>query len=133
MAFPIPNKHPLDINQRVAVGVSIPFSAPFVFTQTFTTTEQIKSNLINYILTNTGERVLNPNFGANLRAQLFEQITPNTLSALEIKLTNDIKRLFPSIRIDQLTLTPIYDENTIQLIMVYSVLNNNTETITITL
>lgn len=133
MAYRIPNQHPLDLNQRVAVGVAIPFSAPYVFTQTFTTVEQIKSNIINYILTNTGERVLNPNFGANLRAQLFEQITPNTLSALEIKITNDLKKYFPSVRVNQLTLSPIYEENAIQLVLVYSVLNNATETITITL
>jgi phage baseplate assembly protein W len=133
MAVRIPNQHPLDINQRVAVGVSIPFNAPAVFNSTYTTLDQIKSNIINYILTNTGERILNPTFGANLRAQLFEQITPNTLSALEIKLTNDIKKYFPSVRIDQLTLSPIYEENAIQLVIVYSVLNNATETITITL
>jgi phage baseplate assembly protein W len=133
MAYRIPNKNPLDINQRVAVGVAIPFSSPSVFRSTFTTLDQIKSNLINYILTNTGERVLNPNFGANLRAQLFEQISPNTLSALEIKLSNDIKRFFPSVQVQQLTLTPNYDENSIQLVLVYSILNNNIETITITL
>jgi hypothetical protein len=80
MAYRIPNQHPLDLNQRVAVGVAIPFSSAGVFRSTYTTTEQIKSNIINYVLTNTGERVLNPNFGANLRAQLFEQITPNTLN-----------------------------------------------------
>jgi len=133
MAIRIPNQHPLDLNQRVVVGVSIPFNAPAVFNSTFTTIDQVKSNIINYILTNTGERILNPTFGANLRAQLFEQITPNTLSALEIKLTNDIKKYFPSVRIDQLTLSPIYQENAIHLVMVYSVLNNATETITITL
>jgi phage baseplate assembly protein W len=77
--------------------------------------------------------VLNPTFGANLRAQLFEQVTPNILNALEMKLTNDIKKYFPSVRIDQLTLSPIYEENAIQLVMVYSVLNNATETIQITL
>ena len=133
MAYRIPNQHPLDLNQRVAVGVAIPFSAAGVFRSTYTTTDQIKSNIINYILTNTGERVLNPTFGANLRAQLFEQITLDNLSALEIKLTNDLKRYFPSVRIDQLTLSPIYEENAIQLVIVYSVLNNATETITITL
>lgn len=133
MAIRIPNQHPLDINQRVAVGVAIPFSSPSVFTQTFTTLDQIKSNIINYILTNTGERVLNPTFGANLRAQLFENITEDNLSALEIKLINDIRKYFPSVRIDQLTLSPIYEENAIQLVMVYSVLNNATQTIQITL
>jgi len=84
-------------------------------------------------LTNTGERILNPTFGANLRAQLFENITEDNLSALEIKLINDIRRYFPSVKINQLTLSPIYDENAIQLVMVYSVLNNATQTIQITL
>ena len=133
MAVRIPNQHPLDLNQRVAVGVSIPFNAPAVFNSTFTTIDQIKSNIINYILTNTSERILNPTFGANLRAQLFEQMTLDNLSALEIKLTNDIKKYFPSVRIDQLTLSPIYEENAINLVIVYSVLNNATETIQITL
>jgi phage baseplate assembly protein W len=134
MAYRIPNKHPLDLNQRVAVGVSIPFSNQYsVFNLTYTTLDQIKSNIINYILTNTGERVLNPNFGANIRAQLFEQINPNTLNALEIKLTNDIKTYFPSVRINQLTLTPVYEENAIQLFIDYSVLNNDAQTINIIL
>lgn len=133
MAYPIPNQHPLDLNQRIAIGVAIPFSAANVFRSTYTTVDQIKSNIINYILTNTGERILNPTFGANLRAQLFEQITPNTLSALEIKLINDLKLYFPSVKVDQLTLSPIYEENAIRLVLVYSVLNNAVETITITL
>jgi len=91
MAIRLPNKHPLDINKRVAVGVSIPFNGTStstnntlisvsskpdvenisptystgnsIFNSTYTTTEQIKSNIINYVLTNKGERVLNPNFG----------------------------------------------------------------------
>jgi phage baseplate assembly protein W len=133
MAIRIPNQHPLDINQRVAVGVSIPFNSPSVFTSTYTTVDQIKSNIINYILTNTGERVLNPTFGANIRAQLFGQITSDNLSALEIKLTNDIKKYFPSVRINSLTLSPEYEENSINLVIVYSILNNATETIQIQL
>lgn len=133
MAIRIPNQHPLDINQRVAVGVSVPFNNPSVFTQTYTTIDQIKSNLINYILTNTGERVLNPTFGANLKAQLFGQITDETLSILEIKLNNDIKKYFPLIRVTKLTLTPIYDQNSINLIIEYSILNNATEILQIQL
>ena len=133
MAIRIPNQHPLDINQRVAVGVAIPFSSPSVFTSTYTTLDQIKSNIINYMLTNTGERVLNPTFGANLRAQLFEQITPDNLNALEIKIINDMRRNFPTVKINQLTLSPIYEQNAIQLVMVYSVLNNTEQTIQIIL
>ena len=133
MAIRIPNQNPLNINQRVAVGVSIPFNSPSVFTSTYTTVDQIKSNIINYILTNTGERVLNPTFGSNIIAQLFGQITPDLLSALEMKLTNDMKKYFPTVRIDKLSLSPIYEENSIHLILTYSILNNATETIQIQL
>lgn len=133
MAIRISNQHPLDLNQRVAVGVSIPFNAPGVFNSTYTTSDQIKSNIINYILTNTGERVFNSTFGSNLRAQLFEQITIDNLSFLERKLLNDIENNFPTVRINQLTLSPVYEENAIQLNINYTVLNNIVENITIIL
>lgn len=132
MAYRIPNQHPLDLNQRVAVGVSIPFSnTNDVFNSTYTTIDQIKSNLINFILTNRGERRLNPNYGSNLRQYLFEPINPSTINALEIKLTNDIKTNFPSVRVNQLTLAPIYDNNAVQIVINYSVLNNAAQTITV--
>jgi len=86
MAVQVAYQHPLDLNKRVAVGVSIPFNGLIAFNPTYTTTEQIKSNLINFILTNKGERVLNPNFGSDLRRFIFENITESNLRALERKL-----------------------------------------------
>ena len=62
MARIINSKYPIDSIARKAVGVSLPFNGPAVFNPTFTTREQTKSNLINYLLTNLGERVFNPNF-----------------------------------------------------------------------
>jgi phage baseplate assembly protein W len=159
MAVRLPNKHPLDINKRVAVGVSIPFNGTgtstnnvllspsskpdvenisptystgnSIFNSTYTTTEQIKSNIINYVLTNKGERVLNPNFGSNLRAFIFENMTESNLIALEIKLTNDIKDNFPSVNVISLTLTPAYEANAIQLDIVYSIYGNEAQNIQI--
>jgi hypothetical protein len=75
MAFNIAKINPLDLQPRKAVGVSIPFSSRAVFNSTYTTQDALKSNLINFLLTNKGERFLNPNFGADLRALLFEQMT----------------------------------------------------------
>ena len=46
MAYRIPNKNPIDIGSSVAIGVSIPFNTPQVFTQTYTTQDQIRSNII---------------------------------------------------------------------------------------
>jgi phage baseplate assembly protein W len=164
MAIRLPNKHPLDINKRVAVGVSIPFNGKgttlnnllytasagdttlppgtsnesptystgnSVFNSTYTTVDQIKSNMINYILTNKGERVLSPNFGSNLRAFIFENITESNLRALEIKLSNDIKDNFPSVNVISITLTPSYEENAIQLDIVYSIYGSTAQNIQI--
>ena len=154
MAIRLPNQHPLDINKRVAVGISIPFNgiatspnntlfsgstfpppAPLgnsVFNSTYTTDAQIRSNMINYVLTNKGERILNPNFGSNLRNFIFENTTESNLRALEIKLTNDIKSNFPSVNITSLTLTPAYKENAIQLNIIYSIYGGNAQNIQIT-
>jgi phage baseplate assembly protein W len=165
MAIRLPNKHPLDINKRVAVGVSIPFNGKgtsfnnllytasigettfspsedqfsptystgnSVFNSTYTTVDQIKSNIINYVLTNKGERVLNPNFGSNLRKFIFENITESNLRALEIKLTNDIRDNFPSVNVTSITLTPAYEDNAIQLDIVYSIYGSEAQNIQIT-
>ena len=66
--MPIPQTirvNPLDLQKNIAIGVSLPFSKPF--TSTYTTKDQIKSNLVNLLLTEVGERVMNPNFGCDLK------------------------------------------------------------------
>ena len=75
MAFGAQQIYPIDFNKSAAVGVDIPFNAPGVFRSNYTTSAAIKNNLINYFLTNPGERPLNPTFGGGLRAFIFEQIT----------------------------------------------------------
>ena len=67
--------NPLDLpqNDKVAVGVTFPFDGPAVFNQSFTTKEQVKSNLINLLLTSPGERLMNPTFGVGIRNLLLEQ------------------------------------------------------------
>lgn len=133
MAIRVINKSALEVSKRVAIGVAIPFNSTDVFKLNYTTADQIKSNIINFILTNKGERILNPNFGSNLRNFLFEGINESTLRALEIKLTNDIQNYFPNVNIDSLTLTPLYDNNTIQLSLDLSVYNGDIQTIQILL
>ena len=51
MAQRIANKFPLDTQARKAIGVAIPFTNRAVFTSNYTTKDQIKSNLINYLYT----------------------------------------------------------------------------------
>ena len=133
MAIRIPNKNPLDLTMRKAIGVSIPFNAPAVFNSTDSTTDQIKSNIINYILTNKGERVLNPNFGSNIRNLLFENITDNYLLEITQLISAELSTFFPMVNIQQFNITPNYDNNEVSVNIIYSVYNNPSNTISIIL
>ena len=95
MARILSNRFPIDSVERKAVGFSLPFNGPAVFNPTYTVRDQTKSNLINYLLTNRGERVFNPNFGADLRSLLFQNITETTTDELENIIQSDIATYFP--------------------------------------
>jgi phage baseplate assembly protein W len=132
MAIQVTNPNLITI-QNVGVGILLPFSSPSVFTSTQSTIDQLRYDLINFILTNHGERVLEPNFGCNLRPKLFEQLTPNNISNLESYIISQIQSNFPQIVILSLTVTPIYEQNSINLEINYSVLNSETQTLQITI
>ena len=133
MAYRIPNKNPIDVGSRVAIGVSIPFNSSQVFTQTYTTQDQIKSNIINFILTNKGERVFNPSFGSNIRKYIFEQVTPSSIKNLQTQLLEELSTYFPNVKFGNAIITPIFDENTINIKINYSVYNDSLNEINITL
>ena len=82
MAFNPQQIYPIDLNASKAVGVDIPFNSNAVFKSNYLTKDAIKNNLINFFLTNPGERYLNPTFGGGLRAFIFEQITSDNLDFL---------------------------------------------------
>lgn len=116
---------PLDLKPSTAIGVSIPFSAPQVFTSVYTTQEQLKYNIINFLLTGRKERVFQPTFGAGLREQLFEQITPQTEAVIENTIRTGVEAYFPNVAITELRVAPIQDENTINIIFSYNIINTS--------
>jgi phage baseplate assembly protein W len=119
----------LDGNKRpsTGVGISVPFDGPTGINQTFTTQAAIKSNLLNYFLTDNRERVFNPQFGSGIRSMLFEQITTSTTSELTQMISNELALYFPNIIVEDLSVTPLYDQNTLQIYFRYSVALTNIE------
>ena len=65
--------NPLDSNKNVRIGVAFPLNETNLFQGTQTFKEQVKTNLINVLLTEPGERINEPNFGVGLKGLLFEQ------------------------------------------------------------
>lgn len=115
MAYGLTKISPLDLRPSTGIGVSIPFSAENVFTTVYTTKDQTKYNLINFILTNPRERVFNPTFGAGLRSRLFEQIENTTFEEIKSSMISQIERYFPQVEIVDLTVSGSPDRQTINL------------------
>lgn len=116
--------NPQDVGQPKGIGISVLFNnGNNVFNQTFTTKDQVKSNLINYILTDKGERFFDPEFGGNLRASLFE---PDVMfDNVAARLEGEIYAYVPNIIIRNLGIKKFSDENIVNIVLDYSINNQN--------
>ena len=127
MAFRAPNQFVNDLTPSVGIGVNIPFNEGGVFTPNYTTAESIKNNLINYFLTNPGERPGNPTFGGGLRRFIFTQINSGNLDFLREDIETKIKIEFPLVNIQELNVLTNQDNNEVTVQIYYNVINTAIE------
>lgn len=114
--------NPQDLGQARGIGINVLFNnGTNVFNTTTTTKEQVKSNLINFILTNKGERVFDPTFGGDIRALVFEQDI--TLDDISAALEADIYNYVPNIIIQSIDVKRYSDENLVNIAINYSINN----------
>jgi len=125
MAYRVPNIEPIDLQPRVAVGISLPFNGSTGFNSTYTTAEQLKTNILSFLLTNRGERLYRPNFGANLRSLIFEQQNNFTLDQLNSIITSQVETTFPGVSVLNVDIDSQPDLNTINVSVSYGVANTN--------
>jgi phage baseplate assembly protein W len=131
MAYRIENNNALGLDYKLAVGVSVPFvgsivsGSDAVFNSTYTTTDQLRSDIINYMLTNKNERVLNPNYGSDLRKFVFQNITGININNLKLQIIDGLRTNFPQIITNSVTITPDHDINSINIVIDYSFAGNN--------
>ena len=123
MAYNARKISPLDLRPSTGIGVSIPFSALNVFNTVYSTKDQTKYNLINFLLTDPRERPFNPNFGAGLRSFLFEQLETNTAQDLQTMLISQIESNFPNVNIVNLTVTSDVNIGAINIEFSYNIRN----------
>ena len=125
MAFGAVQKYPVEVTSSLrpqnAVGVAIPFNGTAIFKPTFTTRDQLKSNLVNFFLTTKGSRVFNPTFGSNIRQYVFEQINEGNFNALENLIQSELQQNFANVRVENLEIYGSEDNNQIQIILTYSI------------
>ena len=121
--------NPIDLpqNDRVAIGVTLPFNGPGVFNSSYATKDQVKSNLINLLLTDPGERLMEPNFGVGVRSLLFEQYIDK--ENLKTKMIDQASIYIPEIEISDIFIKRENTEttpelHTLQISIYYKVLSD---------
>jgi len=109
----------IDLNDNKNIGFGFPFNVPGIFKQTSLSKDSIKANLINYFLTNPGERYMNPEFGAGLREFVFEHLSNRNISTIESHIIRHLELYFPDLTIAELNFNPDYDRNQLLIELTY--------------
>ena len=73
--------------------------------------EAVKRSVRNLINTNHYERPFHPEIGSNLRAMLFENITPQMTHAISKQIDLLLKNFEPRIRLVQINVQPFIERN----------------------
>lgn len=125
MAFNIVNIFPNDLKPQVAIGVDIPFNGNAVFTPNYQTKNAIKNNLINFFLTNPGERIGNPNFGGGIRSFIFNQLKEDNLDFLKEDIQSKLNNYFPNINVISIEMVSNTENNTLKILLYYDIVGTN--------
>lgn len=124
----------LDLDVDSGIGILLDITSPTgrIFNISYTTMDQAKTNLKNLILTNTGERIMQPEFGCDIRKLLFEQITPELRIELINRIKSKIKFWLPYITVNGLDIRLLYDFNQIEFSIDFGLFDNKFDTENIT-
>lgn len=73
------------------------------------------------MLTDLGERPMNPNFGLGLRSRLFESITSSTIEEIKQSIQTQVESMFPNVQIQQLDVIGEPGTNSINIRFSYTI------------
>ncbi len=96
-----------------ALGILLPIKRGKTgfFEQGLDTLTQIKSNLINLILTRKGERVFQPTFGSDLHSLVFAQMDQEYEQKVKQAVVSAVRTWMPFLLIQEQTVTRDDDRN----------------------
>ena len=113
-------KSTFDLNKNQTIGLAFPLVNAGDFTRTSKFSDQIKANIINVLLTERGERPMQPIFGVGLKKLLFENIT----NADEIKpeIEAQLEIYVPDIQVIDLESNFLEDDHLLHITLAYQLL-----------
>ena len=113
--------------QDYAIGITLPIQiGNTAFNQSFTTKEQVSSNIKNLLLTKKGERLMQPNFGSGLQELLFDFNDDRLAIKIEEVITESITNWLPYVDIKQIDVAQSNeskDRNQVEISITFGVAN----------
>jgi phage baseplate assembly protein W len=82
----------------------------------------------NLLLTNTYDRLFQPQIGSNVTKLLFENIDPLTASLLQNEISNTIKNFEPRVSLQSIVVQPNTDYNAYNVSLTFFIGNNTAPT-----
>jgi phage baseplate assembly protein W len=93
--------------------------------------EAVKESIKNLILTDKGERLMQPLLGGNIRAMLFENNTPATIKMIQEQVKDTIRQYEPRATLIDVTVQSSLDETAIE-VAIFFYINNIEQPISVT-
>lgn len=85
--------------------------------------DAVKESIKNLILTDRGERLMQPNIGGNIYAMLFETLTPSVLKLIEENVRSTITLYEPRAELQDVTVTSNIDDNAVNIRITFYIKN----------
>lgn len=86
--------------------------------------DAVKESIKNLILTDRGERPMQPYLGGGIRELLFENITPGTLKLIQDRVRETVKTYEPRAELIDVIVSSTYDENTVAVRISFYIVNS---------
>lgn len=98
----------IDTEPDIAVGIKLPFDNAngSLFDLSYSTHEQAISNLKNLLLTNMGERIMQPTFGTTIQEYIFQQQLDVEFGRVRTAIKSAIHFWLPYIIVERCDVTP---------------------------
>ena len=81
----------------------------------------IKQAIVNILLTNKGERLMNPRLGSDIRSFLFEPLDYGTGFQIKSNIRDTLNRFEPRISVIDIKCTPNFNDNGFDVVLQYNV------------
>ena len=85
--------------------------------------DAVKDAIRNLLLTDRGERPMQPFLGGSIREMLFENLTPGTLKLIQERVESTIKTYEPRAELIDVTVTSTFDDNTVGVRIQFYIVN----------